>query len=91
MSHITYKWQYWAKNMGPRLSLADRVHAPTICDSMDCSPVNLSFQRISQASLLEWVANSFSRGSSLSKGQIRLSWVSRVSCIASGFSTTWTI
>ena len=36
----------------------------TLCDSMDCSPPSSSVHRIFQARKLEWVAMSFSRGSS---------------------------
>ena len=37
---------------------------PTLCDRMDCSLPGSSVHRILQARILEWVANSFSRGSS---------------------------
>ena len=37
---------------------------PTLCDSMDCSPPGSSVPGIFQARILEWVAISFSRGSS---------------------------
>ena len=36
----------------------------TLCDPMDCSPPESSVHGISQARILEWVAISFSRGSS---------------------------
>ena len=36
----------------------------TLCDPMDCSPMGSSAHGISQARILEWVAVSFSRGSS---------------------------
>ena len=36
----------------------------TLCDPMDCSPPGSSVCGISQARILEWVAISFSRGSS---------------------------
>ena len=36
----------------------------TLCDPMDCSPPGSSVHRILQASILEWVAISSSRGSS---------------------------
>ena len=36
----------------------------TLCDSMDCSPPGFSVHMILQARILEWVAISFSRGSS---------------------------
>ena len=35
-----------------------------LCDPMDCSPPGSSVRRIFQARILEWVAMSFSRGSS---------------------------
>ena len=37
---------------------------PTLCDSMDCSPLGSSEQGILQARILEWVGISFSRVSS---------------------------
>ena len=37
---------------------------PTLCDPVDCSPPGSSAHRILQARILEWVAISFSRGSS---------------------------
>ena len=37
---------------------------PTLCDLMDCSPPDSSLHGISQAGILEWVAISYSRGSS---------------------------
>ena len=36
----------------------------TLCDSMDCSPPGSSVHGILQARIWEWVAISFSRGSS---------------------------
>ena len=52
---------------------------PTLCDPMDYSPPGSSDHGILQAKLLEWVAISFSRGSSLSKDW---TYVSCISCIA---------
>ena len=37
---------------------------PTLCDSMDCSPLDSSIHGILQARILEWVAMPFSRGPS---------------------------
>jgi len=37
---------------------------PTLCNPMDCSPPGFSVHGILQARILEWVAISFSRGSS---------------------------
>ena len=39
----------------------------TLCDSMDCSPPGSSVHGILQGRILEWVAISFSRGSSHTK------------------------
>ena len=39
----------------------------TLCDPMDCSPPGSSVRGISQARILEYVAISFSRGSSQTK------------------------
>jgi len=52
---------------------------PTLCNPMDCSPPGSSVHGISQARILEWVAISFSRGSS----QPRV-WA-HLSCLAGGF------
>ena len=46
---------------------------PTLCDPMDCSPAGSSVNGIFQARILEWVAMSFSRGSSRPRDQ---TWVS---------------
>ena len=68
---------------------ATSVHAkslqsrPTLCDPTDSSPTGSSVHRISQARILEWVAISFSRGSSWPKNW---TWVS---CIAGRFFTIW--
>ena len=42
---------------------------PTLCDPMDCSLPGSSVYEISQAQTLEWVAISFSRGSSWTRDQ----------------------
>ena len=48
----------------------------TLCDPVDCSLPGSSIHGILQARILEWVAISFSRGSSRPRDQIQ------VSCIA---------
>ena len=53
------------------------------CDPMDCSPPGSSVHGISQARLLEWVAISFSRGSSQARIQTQVSY------IAGRFFTNW--
>ena len=39
----------------------------TLCNAMDCSLPGSSVHGISQAKILEWIAISFSRGSSLTE------------------------
>ena len=56
---------------------------PTLCDPMDCSPPGFSIHGIFQARILEWVAISFSRGSSRPRNR---TWVS---CIAGRCFTLW--
>ena len=45
----------------------------TLCDPMDCSPPGSSIHGILQARILEWVAISFSRGSSRPRDQTQVS------------------
>ena len=49
---------------------------PTLCDPMDCSLPGSSVHGIFQARILEWVAVSFSRGSSQPRDQTHASYVS---------------
>ena len=49
---------------------------PTLCDPMDCSPPGSSVHGIFQAWILEWVAISFSRGSSWPRDQTLISYIS---------------
>ena len=56
---------------------------PNFCNLMDWSLPGFSVHGISQARILEWLAISFSRGSSWPRDQ---TWVS---CIAGGFFTIW--
>ena len=53
----------------------------TLCNPFDCSPPVSSVYGISQARILEWVAITFSRGSSRHRDK------TQVSCIAGGFFT----
>ena len=46
---------------------------PTLCDPVDCSPPGSSVHEIFQARVLEWVAISYSRGSSQPRDR---TWVS---------------
>ena len=79
--------QAWAQSLvrGTKVSQAMKVKesesevaelCPTLCDPMDCSPPGSSVHGILQARILEWVAISFSRGSSQPRDQ------TQVSCIA---------
>ena len=58
---------------------------PTLCDPIDYSLPVSSVHGIFQAILLEWIAISFSRGSSQPRDRTRISYVS---CIAGRFCTT---
>ena len=49
----------------------------TLCDPMDCSPPGSSVHGILQARVLEWIAISFSRGSSWPRDWIRVSCIGR--------------
>ena len=55
----------------------------TLCDPMDYSPPGSSVPEVLQARILEWVAISFSRGSSQPRDQ---TWVS---CTAGQLFTLW--
>ena len=61
---------------------------PTLCNPMNYSPLAYPVHGISQATILEWVAISFFRGSSWSRDQTP---VSCVSWIAGGLFTNWAI
>ena len=50
---------------------------PTFCDRMDCSPPCSSVPWIFQARILEWVAISFSRGSSQPRDQTQVYCIDR--------------
>ena len=54
----------------------------TLCDPVDCSPQGSSVHGILHARILEWVAISYSWGSSRPWAQTQVSW------IAGGFFTT---
>ena len=58
---------------------------PALCNPMNYSPAGSSVHGISQARIQEWVAVSFSRGTSQSRDQTQ---VSCVSALAGRFFTT---
>ena len=47
----------------------------TLCSPMDCSPPGSSVHGIFQARILDWIAVPFSRGSSQSRDQTRVSYI----------------
>ena len=49
---------------------------PTLCNPMDCSPPGSFIPGIFQAKILEWVATSYSRGSSRTRDQTHVSYIS---------------
>ena len=53
------------------------VIVSNLWDSMDCSPPGSSIHGILQASILETVAISFSRGPSWSRDQTHVSWIGK--------------
>ena len=58
----------------------------TLCDPMDCSPLGSSVQGILPARILEWVAISFSSGSSQPRDQTCISWSP---ALAGRYFTIW--
>ena len=56
---------------------------PTLCNPVDSSPPGSSVHEFPQARILEWVAISFSRGSS------QLRDLTQVFCVAGKFFTIW--
>ena len=52
---------------------------PTLCDRMDCCLPGFSVHGISQATILEWTAISFSKGSSQPRHQTCVSCISAIS------------
>ena len=61
---------------------------PTLSDPMDCSPPGSSVCAISQSRMLEWVAISYSRGSSWRRDRTS---ISGVSCIGRWILYHWAI
>ena len=70
--------------MPVRVTITEVIQScPTLCDPMDYSPPGSSIHGILQARILEWVAISFSRGSSQPRDQ------TQVSCIAGRCFKLW--
>ena len=60
---------------------------PTLCNLMDCSPPGSSVHEILQSRILEWVAISFSMGSSWTRDRTQ---IPMSPALAGGFFTTRT-
>ena len=75
-----WKTQQWSQDSkrcfhsNPKESESEVVQlCPTLCDPMDCSLPSSSVHEIFQATILEWTAISFSRGSSQPRDQTQVS------------------
>ena len=84
LSALTFLPPGISASLCPNLATQFHVHACsvtqsclTFCDPMDSSPSSSSVQGISQGRILEWVAISFSRGSSQPRDQTRVSYIGR--------------
>ena len=62
---------------------------PSLCHPMDCNPTGSSALGIFLARILEWIAISYSRGSSLSKNGTHVSCLSWLAGIFFMTSDTW--
>ena len=71
----------FSKNFCEKVKVLANQSCRTLCDPMDCSLPGSSVHGIFHARILEWVAISFSRGSSQPRNQ------TQVSCFAGGFFT----
>ena len=75
--------EVYISNKSTKVKVLVAQLCPTLCDPMDCSPSDYSDHGIFQARILEWVAISFSRGSSRPRDQ------TQVSCIVGRLFTVW--
>ena len=67
-----WKWKWNRSVLSRRLKVKVKSLSPVrLWDPMDCSPPGSSVHRIFQARILEWVAISFSRGSSQPRQRTR--------------------
>ena len=66
----------YTNNVSALVNAKSLQTCPTLCDSMDYSSPGASVHGILQARTLEWVAMPFSRGSSQTRDQTHVSWVS---------------
>ena len=69
-------FRHWERECGfLKVKVLIAQSCPTLCDPMDCSSPGSSVHGILQARILEWVAISFSRGTSGPKDQTWVSWI----------------
>ena len=59
-------------------SESEVAQCPTLCDPMDCSLSSSSVHGIFQARVLEWIAISFSKGSSLPRNRTQISSIAGI-------------
>ena len=69
------QWLSFERPGAPPLRKKIAQSSPTLWDPMDCSLSGSSVHGIFQARILEWVAISFSRGSSQPRDQTQLSYI----------------
>ena len=78
--HFTFSLAGWLPSVDSsvRMCVPSKLlqSCPTLCNPMDCGPPGNSVRGILQEKLLEWVAISYSRGSSQPRDQIHVSYVS---------------
>ena len=74
------RWRAATHSLGLKVKVKS---CPTLCDPVDCRPSGSSVHGISQARILEWVAISFSMGSSQPRDR------TQVFCIAGRCFNLW--
>ena len=80
---IVIQSPFLSRRLKKKVKMLVAHSCPTLCDPMAGILPGSSVHGILQASILEWVANPFSRGSSWPRD-----WT-RVSCTSGGFFTIW--
>ena len=83
---VLWAWnpvEQWSTSQEFKMKVLVTQSCPTLCDPMDCNPPGSSVHGILQARIFEWVAITFSRGSTWSKVW---TWVSH---ITDRFCTVW--
>ena len=76
-NHYCWRSQSWMSLWRPTRPPESEVaqSCPTLCDTVECSPPGSSVHGIRQARILEWVAISFSRGSSQPRDRTQVSHI----------------